>query len=142
MNEKTIKTALITSVLSMILSAVCLIILLSPKEAEKAPGVQYVMYVGTGKNPGDPNEDVKEIVDNVCLKYFGGYTLQEATGAWTDDDGGRSHEYTLVCYIDGAEKEDVYKAADELIGLLHQQCILIETDTISTDFYYGTQSGQ
>ncbi len=104
--------------------------------------VQYVMYVGT--NDKDTykreisTEEAKEMVDSVCLKYFAdGYTMQEATGAWTDEKNNITHEYTLVCYFDGADKETVHKAADELIERLNQNSILIESNTIDIDYYTG-----
>ena len=48
-----------------------------------------------------------------------------------------THEYTLVCYFDGADKENVYKAADELIEKLNQGAVLIEQDTINIEYYSG-----
>ena len=43
------------------------------------------MYVGTNDKdtcqPEHSSEEAMDIVDRVCLKYFEGYTLQEATGA-------------------------------------------------------------
>ena len=103
--------------------------------------VQYVMYVGTNDKdtyqPEHTNEEARDIVDQVCLKYFDGYTLQEATGSWTDEKNRVTHEYTLVCYFDYADKEKVYAAADELREKLNQNTILIEQDQIRLDFYGG-----
>ena len=101
---------------------------------------QYVMYVGTNDKDTYKLEmteaEAKDIVDRICLKYFpDGYTLQEATGAWTDETNKITHEYTLVCYFDGADIETVHKAADELIEKLNQNSVLIEEDTISIDYY-------
>ncbi|MGX8698577.1 MAG: DUF3574 domain-containing protein [bacterium] len=99
------------------------------------------MYVGT--NDKDTykmemtREEAHDIVDRVCLKYFEGYTLQEATGAWMDETGTPTHEYTLVCYFDGAEKAAVYQAADEIIRLLNQNTVLIEEAQITTEYYGG-----
>ena len=97
------------------------------------------MYVGTNDKdtyqPEHSQEEAREIVDQVCLKYLEGYTLQEATGAWTDETGQITHEYTLVCYFDDADKATVYRAADEVIEALNQNTVLIEEDEISIEFY-------
>ena len=139
--------AVIIAILSLCCSAVCAGLLLTHLSAANAPqadadkSVQYVMYVGT--NDKDTykmemtQEEARNIVDTVCLQYFDGYTLQDATGAWTDETGAITHEYTLVCYFDGADKATVYKAADEVIKALNQNTILIEENEITVDYYSG-----
>ena len=82
-------------------------------------------------------EEARNIVDTVCLKYFEGYTLQDAIGAWTDETGTVTHEYTLVCFFDGADKATVYKAADDVIKALNQNTVLIEENEITMDYYGG-----
>ena len=103
--------------------------------------VQYVMYVGTNDKdtykPEHTEEEAKKIVDQICLSHFEGYTLQEATGAWTDEKNNITHEYTLVCYFDGADKETVYAAADEIREKLNQNSVLIEEDQIKVEYYGG-----
>ncbi len=154
MKNKISIAAIVVSLVSLCCSVICLIMAantnkVSTPTAEPTVSasdddgtVQYVMYVGT--NDKDTykreisTEEAKEIVDSVCLKYFAdGYTMQEATGAWTDEKNNITHEYTLVCYFDGADKETVHKAADELIERLNQNSILIESDTIDIDYYTG-----
>ncbi|MBP3854096.1 MAG: DUF3574 domain-containing protein [Ruminiclostridium sp.] len=143
--------AIVISVISLCCSVICLFIALninnsgnasvSSAEEKGNEAQQYVMYVGT--NDKDTyqlemtTEEARSIVDEVCLKYFEGYTLQEATGAWTDEKHNITHEYTLVCYFDGADKETVYKAADEIIERLDQNCVLIEQNTINMEYYSG-----
>ena len=146
MSNKMGITAIAISAVSLSCSAVCLFFTLNktPESSNKADDLitQYVMYVGTNDKdtyqPEHTHEEAHAIVDAVCLKYFpDGYTLQEATGAWTDDKNNITHEYTLVCYFDGAERENVYKAADEVIVALNQSSVLIEQDNISIDYYSG-----
>ena len=139
--------AIIIAIVSLCCSAVCAGLVVGQINAAKAPeadtgkSVQYVMYVGT--NDKDTykmemsQEEARNIVDQVCLKYFEGYTLQEATGAWTDETGTITHEYTLVCYFDGADKATVYKAADEVIKALNQNTVLIEESDITVEYYGG-----
>ncbi|MBO6229583.1 MAG: DUF3574 domain-containing protein [Ruminiclostridium sp.] len=150
MKNKIGVTAIIISLVSLCCSVVCLCVAFNTisstavsasSEASEGSSMQYVMYVGT--NDKDTyrlemtEEEAKNIVDEVCLKYFEGYTLQEATGAWTDEKKNITHEYTLVCYFDGADKETVYKAADELIEKLNQNSVLIEEDKINIEYYSG-----
>ena len=137
MSKKNITALIFISILSFCWSVSCVAVGYS--ESQKA--MQYVMYVGTNdKDTYEPkysNEEAKNIVDDVCLKYFDGYTLQEAVGAWRDEKGNKTHEYTLVCYFDDADAETVYKAADELIKILNQSSILIERKEIQMEYYSG-----
>ena len=99
MKNKTVIAAIVISLVSLCCSAVCLCVEInanSGNTASDSPNIeavsgemQYVMYIGT--NDKDTYqlemtaEEAKNIVDEVCLKYFEGYTLQEAIGAWTDE---------------------------------------------------------
>ncbi len=113
------------------------------KEHEGDIATQYVLYVGTNDKdtykPEHTNEEAMNIVDQICLKYFSGYTLQEATGSWTDETGTPTHEYTLVCYFDAADEKTVYEAADEIIKELNQNTVLIEKTEIEMEYYGGAE---
>ncbi len=156
MSNKIGIAAIIVSLASLCCSVICLVSAgnakntlpagpSEPAAASEESGVsQYVMYVGT--NDKDTykleitKEEAKEIVDEVCLRLFPyGYTLQEATGAWTDEMNNVTHEYTLVCYFDDADIGTVHKAADELIERLNQNSILIEESRINVDYYSGSK---
>ena len=149
MSKKIGVLAVIISLASLCCSAICLCVMLfgtngaKTEPATENDSMQYVMYVGTNDKdtyqPKYTEEEAKNIVDTVCLKYFEGYTLQEAVGAWTDEKNNFTHEYTLVCYFDGADKETVYKAADEVIQKLNQNSVLIEQDNISMEYYSGNK---
>lgn len=96
MSKKTGIFTVILAVLSLCCSVVCISMVLSQRTGQGKQGsTQYVMYVGTNDKdtyqPEHTNEEAKEIVDQICLKYFEGYTLQEATGSWTDE---KSHTET------------------------------------------------
>ena len=140
--------ACVVAASSLIVAVVSIIFSLkntAPASEPEAPSdneiVQYVMYIGTNDKetyaPKYTEQEAKDIVDNICLKYFEGYTLQEATGSWIDEKSNVTHEYTIVCYFDGADKETVYKAADEIIVALNQNTLLIESSTINMDYYSG-----
>lgn len=144
--KKTGTLALVISILSLVCSAICVVLLLTNGGVSKTPAdngksTQYIMYVGTNDRdtykPEHSREEAHDIVDAVCLKYFEGYTLQDATGAWTDETGMITHEYTLVCYFDDADKATVYQAADEVIKALNQSTVLIEEDEITIEYYSG-----
>ena len=134
MSKNSSLPALILSVLGLCCAVVSLVLVLSRPAATLAAdesagkSIQYVMYIGTNDKdtyqPEHSQEEAREIVDQVCLKYFEGYTQI-------------THEYTLVCYFDDADKATVYRAADEVIEALNQNTVLIEEDEISIEFYGG-----
>ena len=101
------------------------------------------MYVGT--NDKDTYEqiistdDAKNIIDEICGKYIGGYTFQDATGSWVDDTGTPAHENTIVCYFDDVDGETVHKIADEVISALNQNAVLIEKSKVEMEYYYGNK---
>lgn len=143
MKDKISIIAIVLSVISIIISIVAMTnggtIAASDAEVQQSP--QYVMYIGTNDKdtyaPKYSEDEARDIVDKVCLKYFEGYTLQEAIGSWTDEKSNITHEYTLVCYFDDTDKETVHKAADELLEKLNQNTILIEKDEIQMEYYSG-----
>ena len=104
---------------------------------------QYVMYIGT--NDKDTYEqiistdDAKSMIDAICCKYLDGYTLQDAIGSWVDDNGMPTHENTIVCYFDGADEETIHKIADDVITELNQNAVLIEKNTVETEYYHGAE---
>ena len=143
------KSGVITTVIAIV-SLICSLISLGAmirmyvKTAQDAKeGIeltsQYVMYIGTNDKDTYKMEmtqqQARDTVDEICLKYFDGYTLQEAIGSWTDEKNNITHEYTIVCYFDGADKETVYTAADEIIEALNQNTILIEENEIRMEYY-------
>ncbi len=104
--------------------------------------IQYVLYLGT--NDKDTNkpvfspDDAKIKAEEILLKNFGGYTIQEANGGWIDTDTGTVYqEYTLVIYLSDTSRDDVYKAADELIREFNQSSVMIQANPTKTDFYGG-----
>lgn len=125
-------TALCLSLVNLYLS------LTAPKEDEA--DIQYVMYLGTNdKDTNEPvftPEEAKARAKEILVKYFGGYTLQEADGGW-EDDGILYQEYTLVIYLSDTTLEKVHAAADELIRDFRQSSVLIQKNETGTEFYSG-----
>ena len=75
----------------------------------------------------------------ILIRYFSGYTIQEAEGGWVGDDGTLYQEYTLVIYLSDTTRDQVYEAADELIQVFRQSAVLIHENMTKTEFYefYG-----
>lgn len=110
-------------------------------ESQDFHDTQYVLYLGTnGKDSNSPvfpiNED-KDKLEEVLAKYFTGWTLFEANGAWTYDNGKIGHERTLVIYLSDTNQEKIYAASDELIKTFNQSSVLIHRNPTRKEFYSG-----
>ena len=137
MSKKSGIAALIISIVALCLSIVNLCS--APKAGkQEAPDVQYVMYLGT--NDKDTNEPVyepdeaKEKAKEILIRHFGGYTIQEASGGWVDEEK-LYQEYTLVIYLSDTTLEKVHAAADDMISTFDQSSVLIQTNETRTEFY-------
>ena len=114
----------------------------APKAAEQeAWDVQYVMFLGTNDKdsyePYGTPEEVKARVDEVLTKHFEGFTIQEANGGWTNENGTVDHEYTIVILLSDTTLDKVHAAADDLIQAFNQSSVLIQANRTQTEFYYG-----
>ena len=112
----------------------------APKPAPEKD-IQYVMYLGTNDKDsyepyGEPDA-VKAKVDEVLTRHFEGFTIQEAKGGWTNEDGTVSHEYTVVILLSDTTAEKVHAAADDLIRAFNQSSVLIQANETTTEFYSG-----
>ncbi|MBR1813261.1 MAG: DUF3574 domain-containing protein [Lachnospiraceae bacterium] len=140
MNKTKERITLVLAALALCLSIVSLFLSLKPQEQEKAD-VQYVLYLGT--NDKDTNESVftpeeaKERAEEILIRHFGGYTIQEANGGW-EDAGTRYTEYTLVIYLSDTTVDQVHAAADDMIRTFNQSSVLIQENQTRTEFYSGT----
>lgn len=99
------------------------------------------MYLGTNDKDsyepyGEPDA-VKAKVDEVLTRHFEGFTIQEANGGWTNEDGTVSHEYTVVILLSDTTAEKVHAAADDLIRAFNQSSVLIQANETTTEFYSG-----
>ena len=105
---------------------------------EKYGDVQYILYLGT--NDKDTNTPVftqieaMEKAREILIRYFGGYTIQEAHGGWTDN-GTEYQEYTLVIYLSDTTLDQVHAASNELIKTFRQSSVLIQENPTRTEFY-------
>ena len=140
MSNKVGTIAMILAVIALILSVFALVRAGSPGEQATAD-IQYVLYLGT--NDKDTNEPVctadeaKDLADEVLTRHFDGFTIQEAMGGWTNEDGTVSHEYTLVIYLSDTDIDTIRAACDDLIRAFNQSAVLIQTNETITEFYSG-----
>ena len=137
------KLSIITVVLAVIALALAVFSLVSPPKTEKQEELdtQYVMYLGTNDKdtyePYGTPEETKAKVDEVLTKHFEGFTIQDAMGGWTNENGRMDHEYTVVIFLSDTTLEKVHVAADDLIRVFNQSSILIQTNQTRTEFYSG-----
>ena len=103
--------------------------------------VQFVIYLGTNdKDSNEPvfsHDEAKAKLDEILSKHFEGFTVLEALGGWTDEEGRISHEYTLVIYLSDTNIGKVYAASDELLMVFNQSSVLIHVNETKTEFYSG-----
>ena len=81
-------------------------------------------------------ELAKQQAEEILLRHFGGYTIQEADGGWVDGDTVY-REYSLVIYLSDTDLAQVHAAADEMIEVFRQSSVLIQANRTATEFYAG-----
>lgn len=115
-------------------------VVLGTQEGDDGASLQYRMYIGLNdKDAGTqlvPTEDAMEIVDEICLVHVDGYTMVESKGVWTDDDGNRVRENSLLCIFDGTDIDTVRAIADEVMTALNQSSVLIESSEVISEYRY------
>ena len=128
----------IMALAALCVSAASLLMASRPAQSQQRD-VQYVVYLGTNDKdtnaPAFTPEEAKEKADEILIRHFGGFTIQEAVGAWIGDDGEEFHEHTLVIYLSDTDSESVHAAADELLREFNQSSVLIQTNETRTEFY-------
>ena len=144
MQKKWMAAMMVLCVLALCLSIISLNTVMTPAapvEPEEQKDVQYVLYLGTNdKDTNEPvmtPEEAKEKAKEILIKYFGGYTIQEANGGWVDETGKLYQEYTIVMYLSDTTAEKVHAAADEMIRVFDQSAVLIQQNETRTEFYGG-----
>ena len=134
----------VIAAIALCLSAVMLVLTLLPKQqsTQENQDAQYVMYLGTNdKDTNEPvfnSEQARKNAEDILIKHFGGYTIQEAHGGW-ESDGKRYQEYTIVIYLSDTTADKVHAAADEMLETFHQSSVLIQTNKTVTEFYSGAE---
>ena len=119
------KSGLIALVLAVIALGLSIFNFVSaPKMQQEEYDIQYEIFLGTNDKdsyePYGTPDAVKEKVDEVLTKHFEGFTIQEANGGWTNENGTVDHEYTVVILLSDTTLEKVYAASDDLIRAFNQ----------------------
>lgn len=144
MTNKKHSIIIILLIVNLAVTAALCFVVLQTGSSPALDQVKYTMYVGTqDRDSGEQImavEDAKAIIDSICMKHLDGYTLQDANGTWTDPNGRVTHENTIICHFDHADRDAVYQIADEVIEALNQSSVLIETDAVHIDFYSGEKN--
>lgn len=113
---------------------------LNKTQTEPAFDTQYVLYLGTNDKdtnlPVFSHEQAKVKAEEILIKHFGGYTIQEADGGWIDE-GTTYQEYTLVIYLSDTTLDKVHLAAKEMLQVFNQSSVLIQSNQTVTEFYAG-----
>ena len=133
------KTGIIVTILSVIAICLSIISLCMNVTQTKNKDIQYVMYLGTNDRdtyePYGTPEACKAKVDEVLTKHFEGFTIQEANGGWTNENGTVDHEYTIVIILSDTTLDKVHEAAKDLNATFNQSSILIQSNLTTTEFY-------
>ena len=112
-------------------------------EASEQGSIQYVLYLGTNDTDTDKpvftQAEAQEQAQDILIRHFGGYTIQEAHGGWIDS-GKKYQEYTLVIYLSDTTLDKIHAAADEMIETFRQNSVLIQENPTKTEFYSGKQA--
>ena len=102
---------------------------------------EYTLYIGTNSQDGsDPvmsYADAKQLVIDLALKYVGGYTIYDAQGGWTDEEGTPESESTIVLVLVTDDDAAVHTIADEAARAFDQAAILIQSDRMASEYYAG-----
>ncbi len=113
------------------------------KESDADAQTKYTLYIGT--NDKDtyqqeiPLDECRRLITEICTRHTGGCTLMDAAGYWADDKGSITCEQTIACVLEDISAEEVHAIADEVITALNQNSVLIETETVGSEFYDGSK---
>lgn len=102
-------------------------------------GTCYTLYIGTNDKDTYTQkislDEARKIVDEICVKYVDGYTMQEASGGWVDETGTLTQEETLVYRFMDVDEDKVISIMDEVLAALNQNSILVEKNEVSYRYY-------
>lgn len=131
---------LVIAAVALCLSIANLICMALRPAGQETQDVQYVLYLGTNdKDTNEPvfsQEEARAKAEEILIKHFGGYTIQDANRGW-EDNGTRYREYTLVIYVSDTTPEQIHAVADDMIRIFNQSSVLIQENQTVTEFYSG-----
>lgn len=100
---------------------------------------KYLLYIGI--NDKDTykqeisTEEARNIVNSICAKYSGGYTVSDAKGGWVDETATLTQENTFVYVLYDVTEEQLVSIMDEVLMKLNQSSILVEKQDVVYRYY-------
>lgn len=138
--NKTAKIVIALCLLFCIINTAFTAFMLDKRTEPATPtATRYTLYIGT--NDKDTytqlisTEKAMEIVNEICVRHVGGYTVSTAHGGWMDEAGVMTNEETLVYTFLDAEEEQIIRIMDEVRLALNQNSILCEQQSVIAEFY-------
>lgn len=111
----------------------------SPLSQGQQEGTCYTLYIGTNDKDTYTQEisleEARDMVNEICVKYVDGYTMQEANGGWVDETGTLTQEDTLVYRLMDVDEDQVISIMNEVLVALNQNSILVEKNEVSYCYY-------
>lgn len=102
---------------------------------------KYTVYIGVNdretRRPVMPLAEARVLLNAICLKHVGGFTVSEAQGHWIDGQGKPVYEESLVYVFVGADEDAVRPMLDEMLAAMKQASVLVEKDELPVSFYAG-----
>lgn len=105
---------------------------------------RYTLYIGTNDKDTYKLEkdydECKNTVMQICQEYTSGGTVADATGFWFDETGTVTNEKTIELILEGVTEDQVHSIADEVIKALNQNTVLIENQSVVSEYYASSEN--
>ncbi|MEG0329689.1 MAG: hypothetical protein RR602_06710 [Longicatena sp.] len=111
-------------------------------ESQLQVAKKYTLYIGI--NDKDTytqlisTNQARDIVNEICIRYVGGYSAWEAIGGYVDDTKTLTQEHTLVYSFYDVKEEQITSIMDEVLDKLNQSTILVECEDAKSMYYGGS----
>lgn len=79
-------------------------------------------------------ESYSRIIESLNESLIGGYTIHNANGFYTHENGIQVNEKTIIVDIVNEKKEKILKACDSIKKKLNQESILVQEQNIESMF--------
>lgn len=80
-----------------------------------------------------------DVLKDVCRSHHAAFSVDVEEGGYYHEDGEYTEETSLVLILIDAERDTVYKIAQELRERFHQESVLVTDDRIS-GFFLGKEA--
>lgn len=115
-----------------------------PVGSNKNETVKYTMYIGLNDKDTYTQlisyDEAEKKVSAIALKYVDGFTQLEAKGTYKDEKGVITHENSIVMVFSSVTDRQMKAIMDDVIKELNQNSVLLEKQTVDSEFYEGTNN--